>query len=276
MDRLGWAVGSSVVCYGVRIGLRASDADGLAALKTWLPRAVKPSRATVVQGLYSLIKGGPGPRSGVKRFHVLYRDARRLARSLDLDEVRRALSRDLSMMIGETASRSIFVHAGVVGLEGGAILVPGRSFSGKTTLVQALVDQGGVYYSDEYAVLDSRGRVSPWAEPLSIRRNGAAKPGESHSPESLGIVVGRAPLPVRLVVLTSFEKGRLFRPRKATPAAGTLGLLKHTLPARRRPRAALRALACAVSGARVIRGPRGEAQEAARTILRLLSDPRRS
>ncbi len=258
----------------MRIGLRASDQGGLAALKTWLPQAVKPSRAVVVQGLYSLILGGVGPRSGVKRFHVLYRDAQRLARSLDLDEVRRAFDRDLSMLIGESARRRVFVHAGVVGFGGRAVVVPGKSFFGKTTLIQALVAEGGVYYSDEYAVLDSRGRVFPWAEPLSIRKDGARKRGESHSPKSLGIIAGKAALPVRLVVLTSFEKGRRFRPRRVTPAAGTLGLLEHTLPARKRPRASLVALTSAVSDALVIRGTRGDAGEAAQAIVRFLDTPR--
>jgi hypothetical protein len=267
-------VGSSFACYGVRIGFRASDAQGLKTLEGWLPRAVKRGRARVVQGLYSFILGGEGSRTGVKRYHVLYRDAARLARSLDLDEVRRAFDRDLSMLIGEWANRRVFVHAGVVGFGAGAVLVPGKSFSGKTTLVRALVAQGGVYYSDEYAVLDARGRVSPWAEPLSIRPDGARKRAESHSPDSMGIVVGKAALPVRLVVLTSFEKGRRFRPTKATPAGGALGLLEHTLPARERPRATLRALTSVVSSAQVIQGARGEADAAARTIVRLLDATR--
>lgn len=263
-------MGSSAACYGVRIGLRATSGEGLAALGAWLPRASRSCRSPVADALYSLILGGPGPRSGVRRFHVLYRDAKQLARSLNFEEVRRAFNRDLSMTIGETASRRVFVHAGVVGMRGRAILIPGSSFSGKTTLTRALVAQGGVYYSDEYAVLDSRGRVSPWAEPLSIRRHGPMAPGEPHSPESLGIVSGKGTLPVRLIVLTSFEGNRRFRPRPVTPSAGALGMLEHTLPARRRPRASLRALAAAVSGARVIRGPRGDADDAARIILRLL------
>ena len=255
------------------MGLRASDKEGLCVLKSWLPRAVKASRARVVGTVYSFLRGGPGDHPGTKRFHLLYRDATRLARSHDLNEVRRAFDRDLSMRIGEAASDRIFVHAGVVSFKAGAVLVPGKSFSGKTTLIQALVAEGGVYYSDEYAVLDSRGRVSPWAEPLSIRKHGALKAGEPHSPDSLGMVVGKQALPVRLVVLTSFEKGRRFRPMAVSQAAGTLGLLEHTLPARKRPRAALRALASVVSGARVIRGPRGEAREAARAIVRALDPP---
>ena len=204
---------------------------------------------------------------------MLYRDAARLARSLDMAEIRRAFERDLSIAIGDAARRRVFVHAGVVGVNGGAILIPGKSCSGKTTLVQALVAQGGVYYSDDYAVLDGRGRVFPWAEPLSLRERGPTRASERHTPESLGMASGRKGLPVRLVVLTSFQKGRAFSPREETKAAGTLGLLQHTLPARRRPRAALKALAAAVSGARVISGPRGEARAAARSILAKLNSP---
>lgn len=226
-----------------------------------------------MNALYSYLEGGPGPRQGTKRFHVLYRDATRIARSLDLDEIRRAFDRDLSMVVGSTATRRVFVHAGVVSFDDGAVLIPGKSFSGKTTLVRALVDQGGAYYSDEFAVLDSRGRVFPWAEPLSIRPNGAKEAAQSHSPETLGLIIGRKAVPVRMVVLTSFEKGKRFRPRATSPAAGALGLLEHTLPAQVRPRATLRALAAAVSGAQVIRGVRGEAREAARAIVKTL-DPR--
>lgn len=223
-------MGSAVACYGVQIGLRATEDEGLALLKDWLPQAAKRSRALVAHRLYSFVRGGPGPRAGVKRFHVLYRDARRIARSFDLEEVRRAFNRDLSMTIGETAKRRVFVHAGVVGFDGGAVVVPGRSFSGKTTLIRALVDQGGVYYSDEYAVLDSRGRVFPWAEPLSIRRHGTLRPGEAHSAGSLGMLQGRKALPVSLVVLTTFESGRRFRPKGVTAAMGTLGLLDTRCP----------------------------------------------
>jgi uridine kinase len=41
------------------------------------------------------------------------------------------------------------------------IAIPGRSFSGKTSLVTALVRAGAVYYSDEFAVIDRDGLVRP-------------------------------------------------------------------------------------------------------------------
>lgn len=257
----------------MRVGLRGSKPEAMEQLKAWLPRAARPSRANIVDGLYSLILGGAGPRAGVKTFHILYRNATQLARSLDLNEIRRAFDRDLSMLIGENAVDHVFVHAGVVSFGGGAILVPGKSFSGKTTLVRALVDSGAVYYSDEYAVLDSRGRVFPWAEPLSIRLHGPSKAGEPHSAESLGMTIGRRALPVSLVVLTSYEAGRRFRPKRLAPGHGVLGLLEHTMSAQRNPRAALRALSSAATKALVVSGPRGEARSTARVLRRLVHAP---
>ena len=41
-------------------------------------------------------------------------------------------------------------------------MVPGRSLSGKSTLVLSFVERGADYYSDEYAVFDSEGRVHPY------------------------------------------------------------------------------------------------------------------
>ena len=134
--------------------MRASDEASLASLVAWLPRALRPSRARTVPVLYSFLAGGVGSTKGSKRFHILYRNFTRLARSLDLDDIERAFKRDISSFVGEHASRRVFVHAGVVAIDGGAVLIPGKSFSGKTTLTRALVEQGGVYYSDEFAVID--------------------------------------------------------------------------------------------------------------------------
>jgi len=63
------------------------------------------------------------------------------------------------LTVATLAKGLIFVHAGVVGWQNRAIVIPGRSLSGKTTLVLALVEAGTDYYSDEYALFDSEGRV---------------------------------------------------------------------------------------------------------------------
>src|ERR671929_229610 len=86
-------------------------------------------------------------------------------------------------------------HAGVVGWQGRAILIPGRSFSGKSTLVAALVRAGATYYSDEFAVLDERGRVHPFPKKLSMRLEGSARPRFAPV-EELGGRRGTTPLRV--------------------------------------------------------------------------------
>jgi hypothetical protein len=61
------------------------------------------------------------------------------------------------------APEHVFVQAGVVGVGERAMVLPGKSFAGKTTLVAALVRAGAEYWSDEYAVLDANGDVHPYA-----------------------------------------------------------------------------------------------------------------
>jgi hypothetical protein len=77
--------------------------------------------------------------------------------------------------IASETSDHLLVHAGCVGgADGapdgaGAVLLPGRSGTGKSTLTAACVRAGLAYLSDELAALDlDRGLVVPWAKPLGL------------------------------------------------------------------------------------------------------------
>jgi hypothetical protein len=214
--------------------------------------------------VYSLVVGGAGPRPGVRRFHVAYMGGGRLGRTHDLEEALGLLEDRLPRYVALRARRRVFVHAGVVGWQGRAILIPGRSMSGKSWLVRALVRAGAEYYSDEFAVLDARGRVDPYPLPLGIRGSEA---GNASAAEGLTGRTGRRPLPVGLVVSTRFRPGGRWRPRALTPGRAVLELLSHTIPARSAPERAVETLSRVVAQARVLRGARGEADEAASRIL---------
>src|SRR4029079_7212295 len=123
----------------------------------------------------------------------------------------------------------IFVHAGVVGWNGRAIVMPGRSYSGKSTLVAELVRQGATYYSDEFAVLDSRGRVHPWARQLAIRENCAAGKGNRSPVEAFGGKAGKRPLPIALVIAFLYQRGAGCRLAQLSPGGGVMALLEHTV-----------------------------------------------
>jgi len=251
----------------VRIGIRTNTPDLLGRLPAHLPPGWKPSPSPVVDQLFSLRVGGPS-RGNVRRYNLLYWGAGRRARSLDLDSVFETLESDLRLSVASGARRRIFVHAGVVGWNGRAILLPGRTFSGKSTLVAELLRAGATYYSDELAVLDARGRVHPFPKPLAIRKT-VDRAGR-HPPESLGAVSGARPLPVGLVAFTSYRRGRRWRPARLTPGQGLLALVAHTVPVRRRTESSLAALRHVVAQAPVLKGVRGEARDAAAALLRRL------
>ena len=187
----------------------------------------------------------------------------------------------LRMHVAVHARDRIFVHAGVVGHRDRAIVLPSPTMTGKTTLVAALVQAGAVYYSDEYAVLDERGLVHPYAKPLSIRgadyysdvyaadaeRGAAELAATERAVESLGGAAGAAPLPVGLIAITRYRPGAVFRPRQCSAGEGSLALLSNTVPARERPAEALAVIARAVEKALVLDGERGDAAEAASVLL---------
>lgn len=269
IDRLGWVAGLSFKSYGVPLGIRVNDAASLERLMESLPPGWEAASSPVVERLYSVVVGSSGPRSNVRRFSLLYGNIDRLARTVDFNQVLEIFESDLQLYVAEQARRRIFVHAGVVGWRGQAILIPGRSFSGKTTLVAELVRAGATYYSDEYAVLDARGRVHPYSKPLAIR-DASSKKQKKYSVEALGGIPGNKPLPVGLVVVSNYKQSAHWRPRQVSAGKGALELLANTVSARRQPEVALSTLQRIVAHAPVLKGVRGEASGVAESLLSYL------
>lgn len=266
LDRLGWAAGISFTAYGVRVGVRVNEPRALTRLYEHFPPTWKPSPSPLVERLYSVIVGGAETNSYLRRFNLLYADAARLARTRDEEQVLQAFDADLQLYVAEAARRRVFVHAGVVGWQSKAIVIPGKTLSGKTTLVAELVRAGATYYSDEYAVLDYRGRVHPYLSALSLRSAPNAKP-QHHRIEALGGIAGDQPLPVGLIIVSEYRAGARWRPQQLSAGQGALELLAHTVSARRQPERVLATLGNAVANAVALKSVRGEAREVAQAIL---------
>lgn len=271
IDRLGWAAGFSFISYGVKVGVRTNSPEVLDRLRDFLPPRWDLSNSRTVDRLYSLRVGGAGARPGMKRFNLLYGDLARLARSLELNDLFESFESDLQLYVAGMARKRVFIHAGVVGWKGQAIIIPGRTFTGKTTLVAELVRAGATYYSDEYAVLDARGRVHPYPKPLGIRDNETARQIKC-TVDSLGGSTGTKPLRVGLVVVSEYQSGARWRPKHLSAGQATLVLLNNTVAARRQPAVTLAALQQLVEGAKVLKGKRGEATEIVASIIHNLSN----
>jgi len=265
LDRLDWVAGFSFESYGVKIGVRSNSRSVLGHLEPLLPPGWRPGSFLKVDRLYSLLIGRPSDRPGVRTFNLAYGDVTRIARAANLGDVLESFESDLQLYVAESALNRIFVHAGVVEWSNRAIVIPGRSYSGKTTLVAELIRSGARFYSDEYAVFDRRGLVYPYSKPLSVRDLSG---GQKKCPaETIGGQCGYRPIRVGAVIVSSFKAGAHWNPGTGSTGQGILALLANTVAARSKPDISLDAFRHSLDGAMVLTGPRGEALEAASAIL---------
>jgi hypothetical protein len=269
IDRLGWAEAACMESYGVKIGIRATGKGVLDQVVPYLPpdwRPIAPPRR--LAALYSWVVGGK-PRPGVKTFDVMYMGAKRISRTLDRQALLRDLQFELWPTIALLSPRFVFIHAGVVSWRGSAILIPGRTRTGKSTLVEAMVRAGAEYLSDEFALLDRNGRVHPFAKPISIRTSGTDT-NELLPVESIGGSVAEGPLRVGAIVVTRHRDNAKSNFRIVSSGQGMMSLLFNAVAARMSPTRVMRATREASARAVVLRGPRGEAKEAAARAFAIL------
>jgi hypothetical protein len=265
LDRLGWAAELSFQAYGLAIGVRTNDAGLLQTILSYLPPNSKPASAPP-QKVYSIIGGGPPAHKHIRRLNLLYGNVQRLARTAELASLLEIFRSDVNLYVAENAPRRCFVHAGAVGWKGRAIVIPGPSFTGKTTLVREFLLAGATYYSDEFAVLDRRGLVHPFAAPLSVRGPDPAK-HEMRPADQFGNSIGVRPLPVGCVIATRYQPGKRWKRKEISKGLGVLALLANTVTARKNPSRALSALSSAVAEAVIYKSNRGEAREVVEFVL---------
>ncbi len=191
-------------------------------------------------------------------------------RTMDAEAIWPELASLLDFQVAFRSPQRVFVHAGVVAWHDQAILIPGRSHSGKTTLVKALVEAGATYYSDEYAVLDGRGRVHPYPRPLNVRQPHGEK-GTPTPIEAIGGDVGQRSLRVGWVVDTHYSSDSAWRPKRLSTSETFLKLWDNTVIAMKRPRQALPIIRRAALRANGVRSKRGEAEEAADKLLSMIA-----
>jgi hypothetical protein len=114
LNCLKWEAEFSFISYGVRIGIRVNEARLLERLPDYLPPGWEHSASPDVDQLYSLI--------GDESNYQLWRDREILAEDSLLENILHTLDTDLRLQIGMLVQDRLFVHAGVVGWRGEAVL----------------------------------------------------------------------------------------------------------------------------------------------------------
>jgi hypothetical protein len=219
------------VSHGARVAVRADDSSLLRQVETVLPPG---SRLVATAGPVDAVCSIRAEPGGWR----ITADETVLVPTDDVGVLLRAVASALHFSVAVSAPELLFLHAGVVGWGGRAVLAPAPSGSGKTRLVMALLAAGATYYSDDYAVFDATGLVHPYPKALSVRPPGGGLPASCPAAD-FGAATGDEPLPVGLVLLSRYEPDAVWRPQPVPPAKAVLGLLANTVLAQRRGPAAL-------------------------------------
>ena len=261
------------IAFGVPFEARVDDRRLLPAVRARLPPGSAPTRIApaIVLSLVHEVSDTMRWRTVSSRRRgrgvglTVRLDGQPVARGLGHEDALDVFESELQLSVARRAQPEVFVHAGVVAVGGRAIVVPGRSGTGKTTLVRALVDAGATYFSDEYAVIDGAGWVHPYARRLSVR---VRRGGKERQPVPRNR--GRRPVRVGLIVQTRYHPRARWQPTALSAGECVLALLSNTVPARDRPAEVLATLVRVSDGARGFRGDRGPAARTARALIALL------
>lgn len=246
------------------IGVRTNEAKLADDLLACLPPGWVPIATPFVEHLLSVRLAGPS-RPGSRSFNIVHSGVGQVARTLNRAEALDALENTIHHDIATRSPHHVFLHAGVIGWRGRAIVFPGRSCAGKTTLVKELIAAGATYFSDEYAVLDASGMVHPFPRRLSVRQpDGQTVRVSAHE---LGATIGIAPLPIGQIICTEFISGSTWRPRPLSPSRAVIELAGCMLPEATHSTTGREALERVACSAQVWKGPRGQAIDMVNQLL---------
>jgi hypothetical protein len=209
-------------------------------------------------------------RSTAEAHYQVVADGELLVEAESLPPALIQLGGHMMIHVAEYAPDFVFIHAGAVVWQNRALILPGVSHAGKSTLVAELVRSGATYYSDEFAILDCHGRVHPFARDLRMRHPG--RPDQTPLPLlHLNGRAGEEPLPVAMVVFAEFREHACWTPEPVSPGNAVLEMLLHTAPVQRSPARVLATLTAMMRHATAWRSQRGEAAVAAPSLLAALA-----
>jgi len=257
-------------CYGAQLRIVDVADTGLCGqLAQMLPPSITPCDTVTPDACFVIDRVEPRRDDGRATYRVV-RGGRVLLRARRTERVVERLRREVDEAVALFSRCGLFVHAGVVGWRGRAVVVPGRSMSGKSHLIAELVRLGATYYSDEFAVLDDAGIVHPYARAPVIRGAGAGRL-PALTVGAPGSRLADDPLPLALIVSTLYRPTATWQPEEVRGARAVLPIIDNTVLARSEPAQVLRLCARIAPSVVTLQGLRPDAAIAAPRILEHLN-----
>jgi len=211
--------------------------------------------------------GGPAEES---RFRFR-ENGKPLGSAITGEAVRHRLVQRMDYHLGAYARDCAFLHSGIVVHDGRAILIPGLSRAGKSTLTAALVQAGAAYVSDDMAVIDRDGRAHFLSRAITLRDDVTKVFDLPAAVYAAGLHQGTAP--VGAILLLNYREGEAALDLHPLSKGETvLRLLANSMNGRHHPEAVLRCCTEAVRRAVCFEGIRGEAGAVAPQILSICND----
>jgi hypothetical protein len=246
--------------FGVKVGVRSNDGGVIERLKEGLPFLlpidIKDIAFEEAVHIFSVYRSKSSRQS-----NLTYCGEKEVVRQNFDDRKIDPIESQIRLTIAEFAEDYVFLHAGAIAYQGKMIIIPARSFSGKTTLVAEFARRGFEYYSDEYAVLDKNGLVHPFTKKLSIRGIVDDYTQVDIPVEELGGRKGVEPLEVGLILVSKFMKGAKFSPRLLGAGEGIIESIANSVSIRQNPQFVLKVLSLVTSRAKIVKTNRGEANK---------------
>ncbi len=246
--------------FGVKVGIRTNDLGVLERIKVGLPfllpidiREISMDEAEHIFSVYW--------SKSSRQSNLVYCGDQEVVRQSFNDRKIDLIESNIRLTIAEFAEHYVFIHAGAIAYKGKAIIIPARSFSGKTTLVAEFAKLGFEYYSDEYAVLDKNGLVHPFTKKLSIRGIIDDYTQVDIPVEELGGRKGIKPIEVGLILVSKFTKKGRFSPELLSAGEGIIESIANSVSIRQNPQFVLQVLSRVMNTAKIVKTNRGEAKK---------------
>jgi hypothetical protein len=236
----------------VRINLDKAAADAVRA-RQGNPDQPDPSREPWWPPMGLAVVGDPGPRAEVAATHHA---------STDDDWTWDRLESDLGLFAAERLDGLVAVHAALILAGDVVVVVPGRSFTGKTSLCVAALDAGYTVLSDEYCLVHPGGDVvGGWPRRLRVRGEDGAVTRRD------GPVVHDPVVPTLVAALSYDAESSGLDIEAMSPGDVTIALLDNTVCGASRPTFAFDAAVAVARRVPGVRGTRGEAAGALEALI---------
>lgn len=248
-------------CLNVKIGIQTESSAVFDKLKESFPSILpirwrRVARAAEVEHWFTVL--GKDLTEGFE----IYKESELISGNNPLEESLNFLESRIRSTIAEFTKDFVFLHAGAVSWKGKAIVIPGKSFAGKTTLVAALIKRNCDYLSDEFAVIDKRGFVHPFPKKLSLRGIIDDFLQVDFEVEDLGGKRRRKPVPIGFILVAEYKE-KTKRPviKINSLGEGIMAGVANSFSVRQNPKLVLEVLGVVAARATMLQSTRGEAEE---------------